>query len=149
MGMDFVLRPALPQDAAAVCAVFLSAREQSLPYLPLLHTRQETQTWIRDWLLPTTAVWVAECAGSLVGFCSVSEEKLEQLYVHPEFQGKGVGAKLLQKAREVSPKRLQLYTFVRNREARRFYERHGFRAIAFGQDNEENEPDVLYEWISD
>jgi len=44
---------------------------------------------------------------------------------------------------------LELYTFARNEGARRFYERHGFRAIAFGQENEENEPDVLYEWVPD
>ena len=50
------------------------------------------------------------------------------------------------RARALSPLRLELYTFARNEGARRFYEHHGFRAIAFGQENEEDEPDVLYEW---
>lgn len=35
-----------------------------------------------------------------------------------------------------------------NTAARRFYERHGFVPLAYtdGADNEENRPDVLYEW---
>jgi ribosomal protein S18 acetylase RimI-like enzyme len=43
---------------------------------------------------------------------------------------------------------IRLYTFQENDGARRFYERHGFRAIEFGDgsNNEENCPDVLYEW---
>ena len=97
---------------------------------------------------PTTTVWVAETGGEVVGFFSLDEEALEHLYVHPDHQSLKVGTMLLEQARLLSPQRLQLYTFARNLGARRFYERHGFRAIAFGQDNEENEPDVLYEWTS-
>ena len=42
---------------------------------------------------------------------------------------------------------LRLYTFARNEGARRFYERHGFVAVAFGDGsgNQEGEPDVRYE----
>jgi hypothetical protein len=42
---------------------------------------------------------------------------------------------------------LRLYTFQCNQGARRFYERHGFIAVAFGDgsSNEEGEPDIRYE----
>ena len=38
--------------------------------------------------------------------------------------------------------------FQRNAAARAFYEKHGFRAVAFGDGsaNMEAEPDALYEW---
>ena len=41
---------------------------------------------------------------------------------------------------------MRLYAFQQNEAARRFYERHGFVAIAFGDGstNEERCPDVLY-----
>jgi GNAT superfamily N-acetyltransferase len=97
--------------------------------------------------MPGTNVWVAESAGTIAGFFSLKDERLEHLYVRPGHQGSGVGSALLGKARALSPKRLELYTFLRNQGARRFYERHGFQAVAFGRDNEENEPDVLYEWV--
>lgn len=144
--MAFVLRPAHPQDAFDIGEIFLAAHKQSLSYLRQLHTGEQTRTWIRETMLPTTTVWVAEISGRVVGFCSLGGQKLEHLYVHPEDQGLGVGTALLEQARALSIERLELYTFVRNQGARRFYERHGFRAIAFGQSNEENEPDVLYEW---
>jgi len=53
---------------------------------------------------------------------------------------------ILADAAAVSPI-LRLYTFARNAGARRFYERHRFVAVAFGDGtgNEEGEPDVRYE----
>lgn len=43
---------------------------------------------------------------------------------------------------------LNLWTFQRNRRARRFYELNGFAAVreTDGSSNEEKEPDVLYRW---
>lgn len=143
-----VLRPGSQRDASDIGDVFLAARQQSLTFLPGLDADDEIRirTWIRDTVLPTTVVWVAEVDGRVVGFFSLAGEKLEHLYVHPRFHAQQIGTALLQQARTLAPLRMQLYTFVRNEGARRFYERNGFRAIAFGQDNEENEPDVLYEW---
>ena len=45
------------------------------------------------------------------------------------------------------PRPIRLYTFQTHSLARRFYERHGYKAIEFtdGQGNEEKCPDVLYE----
>jgi ribosomal protein S18 acetylase RimI-like enzyme len=45
------------------------------------------------------------------------------------------------------PRPVRLYTFAANTGARRFYERYGFVAIAYGDGshNEERTPDVLYE----
>ena len=64
--------------------------------------------------------------------------------------GLGIGSRLLDvvinEAKLVTPV-LRLYAFQCNEAARRFYERHGFTAVAFGDGsgNEEGEPDVRYE----
>ena len=143
-----MLRAARPSDAGAIGDIFVAASRQSLQYLPrLYHTDEETRTWIREIVLPTTTVWVAESGGQVAGFCSLKQQKLQHLYVRPGFQSRGIGTALLEQARALSPSRLELYTFARNEGARRFYERHGFRPIAVGQDNEEKEPDVHYEWM--
>ncbi len=44
------------------------------------------------------------------------------------------------------PRPIRLYCFHANTGARAFYERHGFKAVAFsdGSTNEERCPDVLY-----
>ena len=99
-------------------------------------------------VLPNAAVWIAEVAGRPAGFMALAGEMLEQLYVAPAQQGRGLGSRLLHKAKELQPGGLRLYVFQRHRPARDFYEARGFVAVAFtdGADNEERAPDVLYAW---
>jgi GNAT superfamily N-acetyltransferase len=72
---------------------------------------------------------------------------IDQMYLDPTHVGRGIGALLLAHALATLPRPIRLYTFQRNEGARRFYERHGFRAVEFsdGSGNEERCPDVLFE----
>jgi len=72
---------------------------------------------------------------------------LDHPYVRPGWQRRRIGLALLTTAEALSPQRLELWTFQRNTNARAFDEAHGFRAVAYTDEcNEENEPDVKYEW---
>jgi putative acetyltransferase len=73
---------------------------------------------------------------------------VDQLYVAPGHQGRGIGRRLLDLAKERSEGGLELWTFQVNDRARRFYERNGFAAVELtdGSGNEEREPDVRYRW---
>jgi ribosomal protein S18 acetylase RimI-like enzyme len=84
----------------------------------------------------------------VVGMIAYNEREISQLYIHIGYQGIGIGKTLLKKVKEQSSGRLTLYTFEVNKNAQRFYEKHGFKIIGRGQENEENLPDILYEWIS-
>ena len=98
------------------------------------------------WRRPA-AWWVARRGQRTIGYILIDGEEVDQLYVHPDSQGKGVGTALLRKAFSLSPRRVLLVTAQRNTRARAFYEKHGFRATAFTDgDNEEREPDVYYTW---
>jgi ribosomal protein S18 acetylase RimI-like enzyme len=68
--------------------------------------------------------------------------------LHPNVVGRGIGSKLLEQAKAELGSPIRLYTFQANLDAIRFYERHGFKAIKYGDGsgNEENCPDILYEW---
>lgn len=85
---------------------------------------------------------------NVVGMIAYNEREISQLYIHIDYQGFGIGQTLLDKAKEQSSGRLTLYTFEVNENARRFYEKNGFKIISRGHENEENLPDILYEWIS-
>jgi ribosomal protein S18 acetylase RimI-like enzyme len=143
-----LLRRARGSDATAIAAVHLAARREAMPYLPALHTEDDVRSWMATHLLPEAVVWVAEIDGELAGYMALRGDDLEHLYVAPRCQGRGIGSALLDKAKALSPRRLQLYAFQRNVRAREFYEARGFVAVAFsdGAGNEEREPDVLYEW---
>ena len=101
-------------------------------------------------MLRTQEVWVATNDGVVAGFAAIDRDKqlLSQLYVSPQHQGRGVGSQLLNVAKGQLQAGFSLRTFQRNTNARRFYEQHGFILVALsdGNDNEENEPDALFEW---
>ena len=61
---------------------------------------------------------------------------------------RGIGAALLEHAKRERPDGLELWTFVSNAGAQRFYERHGFVEVrrTDGAENEERAPDILYVW---
>jgi ribosomal protein S18 acetylase RimI-like enzyme len=142
------LRRARPADAAAIAELHLAARRAAMPWLPDLHSDAEVGIWIRDRLLANAEVWVALAGAAPMGYMALVDGTLDHLYIAPGHQGQGIGSLLLDHAKALRPAGLQLYAFQRNQRARAFYEARGFVAIAFsdGADNEENEPDVLYQW---
>jgi GNAT superfamily N-acetyltransferase len=146
------LRRASVEDAEAVAEVFLSSFHATYDF-PLAHTDDEVRGWIRERLIPHSEVWVAEDGGAIVGMMAVAPGEadapgeLDQLYIAPDRLGRGVGRHLLDLAKGRSPAGLGLWTFQVNDRARRFYERNGFVATRFTEDeNQERQPDVRYEW---
>jgi GNAT superfamily N-acetyltransferase len=146
--MSARLRRALPSDATAVAALHLAARRHAMPYLPELRSDDEVRAWTRETLLPKAEVWIAEIGGKPAGYLALVDDILDHLYVGPGHQDQGVGSLLLAKAKALRPAGLRLYAFQRNRRARAFYEARGFAPVNFsdGAGNEEQEPDVLYQW---
>jgi GNAT superfamily N-acetyltransferase len=142
------IRAAGAGDSAEIAEVHTVAMREAMPYLPHLHTDEETRAWVTEVVLPRHEVWVAEAGGRVVGVVALEGDMVQQLYILPGYQGVGIGSALLALAKSRRPGGLRLYAFQRNTRARAFYERRGFVAIAFGDGsgNEEGEPDVLYEW---
>lgn len=147
-----VFRPAVAADASAVSEVYLASRKTFLPYAPLAHTDEEVRQWIAGILIAGGQVSAAVLEGEVVGMMALSREEgigwIDQLYLHPRAVGLGLGAQFVAQAKAALGSPIRLYTFQANAGARRFYERHGFRAVEFGDGsgNEEQCPDVLYEW---
>lgn len=145
---DLVLRRAEHDDARAIADLFLASRAEALPYLPRLHTDDETRIWIYAVVLARHRVWVALLDGVIAGFVALNGDWVDHLYVHPGYFRRGIGDRLLALAKEKSADRLHLWAFQRNAPARNFYERRGFRLVKLtdGAGNEEREPDGLYTW---
>ncbi|HUY99670.1 MAG TPA: GNAT family N-acetyltransferase [Thermomicrobiaceae bacterium] len=135
-------------DAQEIAEIHLAARREAMPYLHRPHTDDETRAYFARVVGDRPAAWwVALREGQVVGYMLIDGESLDHLYVRPGWQRRGVGLALLEKAKALSPRRLELWTFQRNANARAFYEAQGFRAVEYTEGrNEENEPDVRYEW---
>lgn len=147
-------RMACDADAARVAGVYLASRKTFIPYASLAHTDEDVRAWIRNVLIPTGSVVVALRELEIVGMMATSIDDqarawIDHLYLEPASAGQGIGSGLLMHALRALPRPVRLYCFAENFGARRFYERHGFVPLAFGDgsENEEGCPDVLYELL--
>jgi GNAT superfamily N-acetyltransferase len=132
-------------DAAA--SVHRAAFDHALPWLADLHTPEEDRWFYRERVFTECQVHGAFEGGALAAIIAFRSDWIDQLYVLPEVQGRGVGSELLQVAKRAFDC-LQLWTFQRNLGARRFYEARGFALVeeTGGDRNEEREPDARYLW---
>jgi GNAT superfamily N-acetyltransferase len=142
-----MLRQLKLADMDAAARVLRIAFDHALPTLAGLHTPEEDRWFFRERVFTTCRVWGTFDADAMTGMIAFREGWVDQLYVLPEAQGRGLGTALVQVAQNAFD-RLQLWTFQRNLPARRFYEARGFALIQLtdGARNEEKEPDALYLW---
>jgi GNAT superfamily N-acetyltransferase len=143
------LRRGTRADADAAAGVYLRARHAAVPQIPpLAHPDDEVREWMHR-VLDEQEAWLAVADdGTLLGLMVVGGDWIEQLYMDPAWTGRGLGSHFVALAKQRSPGGLQLWTFVSNVGAQRFYERHGFSVEerTDGSGNEENAPDLRYVW---
>src|SRR5712671_4833848 len=128
-----MLRQLKLDDMDAAARVVRTAFDQALPSLAGLHTPEEDQWFFRERVFETCEVWGAFDGAAMRGIIAFREGWIDQLYVLPTAQRRGVGKDLLRVAQNA---------FDRLHEAR------GFALIqqTDGARNEEKEPDALYLW---
>jgi len=115
--------------------------------LPDFIYRKKDRRFFRERVFTICQVWGYFDNSELAGVIAFREGWIDQLYVRPSSQRRGIGTALLRVAQNGAVG-LSLWTFQRNKAARRFYEKHGLAAIeeTDGSANEEKEPDVMYHW---
>ena len=150
---DLLVRPATTADVAPLADLYLAAREAAFPSMPRqIHSLDEVRRYIGASLdNPEHETWLAEHDDQLVAMMVLQRDWLHSLYVAPGRTGQGIGTGLLDLAKSRRPRRLGLWVFESNQDARRFYRRHGFvevrRTDGTGPDgNEEQQPDVEMAW---
>jgi GNAT superfamily N-acetyltransferase len=142
------IRRARAEDAQAVGELYWRARAAAVPAIPpSVHPHDDVLEHFATVVLPCCDTWVAVEDEVVVGFIALEPGWVDHLYVEPARTGQGIGTALLGLGKHEQPEGLDLWAFQSNLGARRFYERHGFVAVAFTDgDNEEGEPDVRYRW---
>ncbi len=139
---SFELRPATAEDADA----FGRIKHQwstAAPWMPDLHEMAGTQRFAAR-VIREERVFT-DMAGR--GFVAIDGDEVSQLYVDASARGQGLGAALLDKAKEGAD-RLELWCFQANIDAQRFYHTHGFTELrrTDGQSNDEKLPDIRMGW---
>ena len=145
---EVVVRPAVLADHGAIGDLYVASRKDALPTVRQVWGDDSIRKWLGSLFHTEGQMFVAETEKQVVGFMRIVGDDLDQLYLMPGYYRRGIGTKLLDRAKEISPEKLRLFTFQVNQRARNFYERHGFCVVDMndGERNEEKEPDILYEW---
>ena len=149
MSSEFIIREYRTEDFDAVTILWRISREKSLPEFQLEkgHFFFEDRDYFRKQIVKNNQIWVVESYSYPVGFMAMNKDFVDQLYIDPDHQRRGIGQSLLNLARERSPEHVWLYTLQVNVGAREFYEKNGFVAEKFGiSPPPESEPDVEYHW---
>lgn len=79
---------------------------------------------------PGAYTWIAKIDDQIVGFIGVNKDKniIEALFVLPDFQGQGIGSRLLEKALKSldNSKQISIEVVSYNERAKSLYRKHGF-----------------------
>jgi GNAT superfamily N-acetyltransferase len=136
-----MIRRATADDVEEIVAIF-EPSFALLDFLPQLHTHEENLGFFGRCVSGGEAYLLGR------GFAILDGDRLTHLYVHPDELGTGVGHALFEHVTRLRPGGLQFWVFQQNTRARSFYEAHGAVAVELtdGDGNEEQTPDVRYEW---
>lgn len=116
-------------DVSDIPVIFAQAKELVETYEDLTSIDYDK---VMVWMERKIAARIAEyrCVmadGEKCAYYRLCEDgELDDLYVLPGFQGKGIGTQILNRCIAEAEKKLYLYVFSRNTQAISFYERFGF-----------------------
>lgn len=132
MEAAFYLRPYRPEDLAQIAQLFydtvhaVCAKDYSPIQLDAWATGEvDGKAWNEAFLCHYTLV--AEGEGKLLGFGDITlDGYLDRLYVHKDFQGRGIAKALCDALEQAVP---GPYTTHASLTARRFFEKRGYRVL--------------------
>jgi GNAT superfamily N-acetyltransferase len=128
---DVSFGPYCDADFEAVTQVwFDSAATMGFPMPVSLNDLRDR--WPRE-IADGWAISVAKAGGIPVGFMALKGNKLDQLFVAPDYQGRGIGKRFVDIAKLVFPDGVFVTAALPGR-ATKFYEREGFRRGQVGLD---------------
>lgn len=96
-------------------------------------------------LLPKSEIYVYIENDKIKGFIGINENYIEGIFVNSNYQNKGIGTALINKAKE-EKEELTLNVYEKNREAIKFYEKNGFEIVKESVDKETNEKEYRMLW---
>lgn len=132
-----VIRPFRQEDLGAVMEIWLAANLQAHDFVPAAYWRAHYAEAAEG--IAGAEVYVCEEDGRLLGFAGLTGDYLAGLFVRPGEQSRGVGKRLLDRAKR-GRERLTLSVYGKNSRAAAFYAREGFVPESAGtEENGETE----------
>lgn len=139
-----MIRSYRPEDLERVMDIWYRASKVGHPFLSeeaLALDRAE----IIALSIPVARQLVWEEDGEVVGFIALVENHVGGLFVLPSYHRRGIGTRLMRHVQEMYA-RLTVDVYVVNENARRFYEKCGFRSLRERVCSRTGQPEFRLEW---
>lgn len=142
------IRPYKTSDIEAVVKLWWKTWHQAFPGIKHPQPYSSWKTRFQNDLTARGNIWVAGVESCIAGFMVVIEEEkeLNQLFVDSDYQNRGIGKALLEKAKAICPQGLTLTTLQRNKKACIFYEKHDFQPGRLSTNKINGQPNIEYRW---
>jgi ribosomal protein S18 acetylase RimI-like enzyme len=143
-----LIRPYETRDLQQAVDIWFGSWTATFPRLAPPWPHEGWRSRFEAKLAEGATVFIAEESAQVVGFALLFENigRLDQLFVRPDAQSRGIGTELLNLTKARCPRGLHLDTQQANIGARRFYERHGFLSGREGINKVNGQPNVEYVW---
>ncbi len=115
-------------DIDPVLDIWLSASIKAHDFVEASFWESQVEN-MRNIYIPASETYVFESDSKVVGFYSLYENNLAAIFVHPEFQGKGIGRQLISHAKKQKVS-LTLSVYKENEDSYQFYLSQGFTVIS-------------------
>lgn len=126
--MTFKTRNATPKDFPALVAIWERAVKATHSFLPETDFLAIREALPRDYLPSVHLRCAYTEEGHIAGFIGTDEEKVEMLFIDPDYFGCGAGHLLLRQAVEKNGARF-VDVNEQNPQALGFYHRQGFKEV--------------------
>lgn len=130
-------------DLEQVLAIWLDTNCRAHDFIPAAYW--EGQREAVGEALPQAEVYIWEEKGEVTGFLGLEGGYIAGIFVRYGEQGRGVGKKLLDRAKE-GRDRLTLHVYQKNARAAAFYRREGFALLEEGTDGATGQPEYRMVW---
>ena len=122
-----VIRQYQSSDLDDVLSTWENASKLSHPFLKEDFLAQERKN-IPEIYLPNADTWVVEIDDQVAGFIALVGSEVGAIFLQPEYQGKGMGKLMLDKAQALHGD-LEAQVFVKNSIGLDFYLKYGFQLL--------------------
>ena len=100
---------------------------------------------MREIYIPASETYVFSENGAILGFFSLQADSLAAMFVSPDAQGRGIGQKLMNKAKSLRRK-LNLSVYRENEKSIQFYRKCGFKTVEERVDEGTGHIEILMEY---
>jgi putative acetyltransferase len=141
---EIVTRQLLKSEIKPAVKIWLDASKKAHHFIDPAYWKSKVEEMENQWL-PSAKNTALINGERLIGFSSVVDSRLAAIFINPNEQGNGYGTLLLNEAKQCR-KRLELTVYEKNRNAVKFYEKHGFRNTENRKDPATGEYEYVMVW---